>query len=137
MIPNVRVAVRIRPLSPEQQSILSPSSDANSIKCLGVKGKQGNKEAIFTFDHVYGTDKTQQDLYNETAAPMLQNFLDGYNVTIMAYGQTGSGKTFTIGTADTDNAKDPSIQGILPRFIDDLFEHIKKQRLASTIEVSF
>lgn len=38
------------------------------------------------------------ELFNSTANPMLQSFMDGYNVTIIAYGQTGSGKTFTMGS---------------------------------------
>jgi Cdc6-like AAA superfamily ATPase len=46
----------------------------------------------FTFDHVFGMELSQNELYGRTAAPMLKSFLEGYNCTIMAYGQTGSGK---------------------------------------------
>lgn len=68
-------------------------------------------------------DLSQDSLYQQTAAPMMQSFLDGYNCTIMAYGQTGSGKTFTMGTSDfNQNLKED--QGIIPRFINDLFEHL-------------
>lgn len=47
-------------------------------------------------------------LFNETAAPMIQSFLKGYNVTVIAYGQTGSGKTFTMGSASAPD--DESIE---------------------------
>ena len=30
------------------------------------------------------------------AAPLVIDFLDGYNGTVFAYGQTGSGKTYTM-----------------------------------------
>jgi hypothetical protein len=56
------------------------------ISSLQFKGQ------TFTFDHVFGLEVSQVDLYTETAAPMLKSFLEGYNCTIMAYGQTGSGK---------------------------------------------
>jgi len=34
----------------------------------------------------------------EEVKPLIQSFLDGYDVIIFAYGQTGSGKTYTMGT---------------------------------------
>lgn len=82
------------------------------------------KGQTFTFDHVFGTDLSQNDLYYKTAAPMLKNFLEGYNCTIMAYGQTGSGKTYTMGTSDV-SAQDLETQGLIPRFVNDLFENLE------------
>ncbi len=79
----------------------------------------------FTYDHVFGPDMSQEELYSQTAAPMMKNILEGYNVTIMAYGQTGSGKTFTMGTSDAPQCDDLSTQGLIPRFIADLFANIQ------------
>ena len=42
------------------------------------------KNSTLTFDYVFGSEVSQQDLYTNTASPMLKSFLDGYNVTIMA-----------------------------------------------------
>lgn len=95
----------------------------------------------FTFDHVFNCDLTQTELYTQTASPMLKSFLEGYNVTIMAYGQTGSGKTFTMGTSDLQ--ADSQDQGLIPRFLTDLFENITtpfvddNERLESHVSVSF
>ena len=90
---SVKVGVRIRPLLSKERSQNASQTlndyDANS---LNFKGQR------MTFDHVFGDELSQQDLYSQTAAPMLKSFMEGYNVTIMAYGQTGSGKTFTMGT---------------------------------------
>jgi len=35
-------------------------------------------------------------VFAETAYPICENVIQGYNGTIFAYGQTGTGKTFTI-----------------------------------------
>jgi kinesin family protein 4/21/27 len=99
------------------------------------------KGQTFTFDHVFGMELTQNELYERTAAPMLKNFLEGYNCTIMAYGQTGSGKTFTMGTAD-HACNDPDAQGLIPRFVMDLFENLnnplnKEEETSYKIKVSF
>ena len=85
---SVRVGVRIRPLLASEKSqgvCLAGRADST----LFLRNQQ------YTFDHVFGADVSQGELYALTAAPMLKSFLDGYNVTIMAYGQTGSGKSFT------------------------------------------
>jgi kinesin family protein 4/21/27 len=74
----------------------------------------------YTFDHVFGMELSQSQLYAETAAPMLRSFMEGYNCTIMVYGQTGSGKTFTMGTSDI-TYRDTSNKGLISRFINDLY----------------
>lgn len=33
----------------------------------------------FTYDSVFGTDTTQADVYNETARPIVDAVLEGYN----------------------------------------------------------
>jgi len=123
---NVRVGVRVRPLSntelaaDSRQVISYPGRDVISIG-------DGKGDKSFTFDHVFPTQMSQQELYDGTAAPMLQSFFDGYNVTILAYGQTGSGKTFTMGSecgASDDH------QGLIPRFVEEIFARVA----APTIE---
>ena len=42
------------------------------------------KGQTFTFDHVFGSDMSQMELYERTAASMLKNVLEGYNCTIIA-----------------------------------------------------
>lgn len=116
MSSSVKVGVRIRPLLAKErhQNNSLTSYDAESIEF---------KNQTFTYDYVFGMDMPQSDLYQSTAAPMLKSFLDGFNVTIIAYGQTGSGKTFTMGTADNTSA-DPNSEGLIPRFVNDLFENL-------------
>ena len=46
--------------------------------------------------------------------------LEGFNGTIFAYGQTSSGKTFTM----TRNPESPNYEGIIPRMVHHVFNHI-------------
>ena len=46
--------------------------------------------------------------------------LMGYNGTIFAYGQTSSGKTHTM----EGIMENPDLQGIIPRIVNDIFNHI-------------
>ena len=41
-------------------------------------------------------DSTQEQVFQETAMPIVESICQGYNGTIFAYGQTGTGKTFTM-----------------------------------------
>jgi hypothetical protein len=38
----------------------------------------------FDFDHVFGSESGQEDIFNSTAAPMVNDALQGYNSTIFA-----------------------------------------------------
>ncbi|PVU84910.1 hypothetical protein BB559_007309 [Furculomyces boomerangus] len=83
----------------------------------------------FTFDYIYSGKNNQNKIYDESVKPLVTQFLDGYNVTIMAYGQTGSGKTYTMGTSSpnsvnelgTDNA------GVIPRVFADIYSTLEKK----------
>jgi kinesin family protein 4/21/27 len=82
------------------------------------------KEKTFTYDHAFGTDSTQEQVY-ETVKPLLSECFKGYNATVLAYGQTGSGKTFTMGNdfgAALDNC------GMIPRAIREIFTTIDDQK---------
>lgn len=55
----------------------------------------------FKFDHVFGMESAQREVYETTTRPLVERCLDGFNATVLAYGQTGSGKTWTVGNAYT------------------------------------
>jgi len=44
----------------------------------------------FQFDRIFGPDSTQSSVFEETATPLVNDVLAGYNATIFAYGQTGN-----------------------------------------------
>ncbi|PPQ99894.1 hypothetical protein CVT24_009575 [Panaeolus cyanescens] len=91
-------------------------------------GTKRYKDKRFMFDRVFGHDARQQDVYESTAKPLLDNLLDGYNATVFAYGATGCGKTHTISGTDSD-------PGIIYLTMADLFQKIEDKRADSNIEV--
>ena len=95
----------------------------------------------FTFDNVFGTASTQQEVYDACVRPLLSSFLLGVNVCLFCYGQTGSGKTWTVGSGNVGNVAAHE-QGLIPRTAAALFEALEAQRAASpddtfTVRVSF
>ena len=120
---SVKVVVRCRPLGNkemEEQRECIVNVDMNAC-FIQVYNPQNIKEIkSFTFDHTYDWRATQELIFNQTALPILESIMEGYNGTIFAYGQTGTGKTYTM--EGSDNEKD---KGIIPRSIDWIFNNIK------------
>ncbi|GAN10098.1 hypothetical protein MAM1_0320d09634 [Mucor ambiguus] len=77
---------------------------------------------LFTFDHVFGTTSTQNEIFSTLGDSLIRKFIEGYNITILAYGQTSSGKTYTMGTAANGNGMNPVDEGIVPRSMALLFD---------------
>ena len=65
----------------------------------------------FQFTNIFDANATQHIIF-EHIKPLLNNFIHGYNCTLLAYGQTGSGKTYTMSGGDTWKSR-----GIIPRAI--------------------
>lgn len=50
----------------------------------------------FTYDRVFESNSSQEDLFKEIGVKVISQVLEGINSTVLAYGVTGSGKTHTI-----------------------------------------
>ena len=82
---NVRVAVRCRPLSPKEIS----QGHGTVVQVDQLRGqvtvhlpnpiRSGERSKSFTFDSVFGFHAKQVDIYNETARPIVDFVLEGYN----------------------------------------------------------
>lgn len=90
-----------------------------------------NKEKDrFTFDTVFGSESTQESIYEEVGKPALQSALEGFNSCIMAFGQTSSGKTFTI-LGNPEKLEESLSEelnehaGLVPRVLVKLFEKLQ------------
>ncbi|NXA19979.1 KIF27 protein, partial [Ibidorhyncha struthersii] len=120
----VKVAVRIRPL-------LSKEVLHNHQVCVRLVPNTQQiiigKDRVFTFDLVFGKNSTQEEVYSVCIKPLLVSLTEGYNATVFAYGQTGSGKTYTIGGGHIASVAE-SEKGIIPRAIQELFQHISENR---------
>ncbi|XP_071437170.1 kinesin-like protein KIF27 isoform X2 [Pithys albifrons albifrons] len=130
----VKVAVRVRPL-------LSKEVLHNHQVCVrlvpNTKQIIIGKDHVFTFDFVFGTSSTQEEVYTVCIKPLLVSLIEGYNATVFAYGQTGSGKTYTLrGNHIASVAVEE--KGIIPRAIQELFQLISENRnISFHVKVSY
>ncbi|XP_070619597.1 kinesin-like protein KIF7 isoform X2 [Erythrolamprus reginae] len=130
----VRVAVRIRPLLPKEQL------HGHQICLQGDPEKKevtlGNSRH-FQFDTIFTEISDQASVYATCIQPLVEAFLEGFNVTVFAYGQTGSGKTYTIGEARVSSINEDE-QGIIPRAMAEAFKLMDENDLLNyTVRVSY
>ena len=90
---------------------------------MTVFPESDKKESTFNFDYIFPSESAQEVIFNETAEPMVESVLQGFNGTIFTYGQTSSGKTFTM-TGVIDH---PELEGITPRIAKLIFDKIEQQ----------
>ncbi|XP_076243683.1 kinesin heavy chain isoform X2 [Calliopsis andreniformis] len=130
---SIKVVCRFRPLNDSEEKAGSkfivkfPSGGEEN--CISIGGK------VYLFDKVFKPNATQDKVYNEAAKSIVTDVLAGYNGTIFAYGQTSSGKTHTMEGV----IGDPNKQGIIPRIVNDIFNHIygMEENLEFHIKVSY
>lgn len=124
---TIRVYCRVRPFlagESDGQSTVDYIGDNGDIMIVNPYKQGKDARRIFTFNKVFGTNATQQQIYMDTH-PLVRSVLDGYNVCIFAYGQTGSGKTYTMSGPDLTTEE---TWGVNYRALRDLF-HISKDRM--------
>ena len=54
------------------------------------------QSSAYKAGNIFGATKTTEEIYEQTAQPLLPCAWEGNTGTLFAYGQTGSGKTFTV-----------------------------------------
>ncbi|XP_016067791.1 PREDICTED: stAR-related lipid transfer protein 9 isoform X2 [Miniopterus natalensis] len=111
---NVRVAVRVRPLSKRETKeggriIVEVDGKVAKIRNLKVDsrsdgfGDSREKVVAFGFDYCYWSVNpedpqyaSQDVVFQDLGTEVLSGAAKGYNICLLAYGQTGSGKTYTM-----------------------------------------
>ncbi|XP_012534467.1 kinesin heavy chain isoform X1 [Monomorium pharaonis] len=130
---SIKVVCRFRPLNDSEEKagskFIVKFPSGNDENCISIGGK------VYLFDKVFKPNATQDKVYNEAAKSIVTDVLAGYNGTIFAYGQTSSGKTHTMEGV----IGDPNKQGIIPRIVNDIFNHIygMEENLEFHIKVSY
>lgn len=124
---HIRVAVRVRPLPPGEDGIIEVAGmgaiairkDAATGGNEFLRSQQGRVEERM-FDHVFGPDATQTEVYSWSCAPLVTEAVaKGRSATIFVYGATGAGKTYTMfGNGEREH------QGLIFRAIPEVFEAI-------------
>ncbi|XP_072314304.1 uncharacterized protein stard9 [Eucyclogobius newberryi] len=148
---NVKVAIRVRPLSARESADggrLAIQVEDKYVKIRNLKldgradGAVDSREKLqeFGFDYCFWSVEpadpryaTQEEVFQELGVSVLSAASEGYNVCLFAYGQTGSGKTYTMmGTPDSI--------GLTPRICQGLFrseEASPDAQNSSRVEISF
>ncbi|XP_061614602.1 kinesin-like protein KIF18A isoform X4 [Phyllopteryx taeniolatus] len=149
---HVKVVVRVRPTNEKEKSenvrnvvqvvdkhmlVFDPKEE--EISCFGSQrvrnrniNKRANKDLKFVFDHVFGENSTQDDIFENTTKGVLNSVMNGFNCTVFAYGATGAGKTHTMLGA-------PNEPGVMYRTMKDLFKRMDdaKEEKEFSVAVSY
>nr|XP_031825324.1 centromere-associated protein E-like [Nomia melanderi] len=135
---NIRVAVRVRPISARELngtgSEVVVRTELNGISLTNLKvspskaGDSRGRVRRYGFDYCFDSSDPdaenfadQARIYETVGQTVLEAVLSGYNSCLVAYGQSASGKTYTMmGTKE-----DP---GLTPRLCEGLFAGIEENR---------
>lgn len=93
------VCVRIRPrntreLNGNMPECFYPTKDGSSVE--EVDCDHGQTIKLWHFDHVFGPEVVNHDIFSTVGIKLVDAALDGYNAVGFLYGQTSSGKTHTL-----------------------------------------
>ncbi|XP_054474365.1 kinesin-like protein KIF18A [Anoplopoma fimbria] len=147
---HVKVVVRVRPTSETEKRencrnvvqvvdnhmlIFDPKEQDTS--CFGSRSvrnrninRKANKDLKFVFDHVFGENSTQDDIFESTTKGVLDGVMNGFNCTVFAYGATGAGKTHTMLGAQNE-------PGVMYRTMTELFKRMDDAKEEKEFAVAF
>ncbi|XP_023266417.1 uncharacterized protein LOC111658217 [Seriola lalandi dorsalis] len=122
---RISVCVRKRPLTHAESRREADVVTTSDGECVIV---HESKEAVdltqyilqhrFYFDKVFGEESSNEEVYQQTAFPLVQHMLNGGKATCFAYGQTGAGKTHTM------LGSSPGRPGLYALAVRDIFAHL-------------
>lgn len=109
---HIYVLTRVRPRNDNEakgRDIISATENK-----VAIFDPKANTKTEYSFDRVFGSDSTQDSIFNDIGDKVIHNVFKGFNTCIFAYGQTGSGKTYTMMGV-------PGSVGVIPRILEQLF----------------
>lgn len=100
MSANIKVAVRVRPLTTDEKDNGMESGYVQldrKNKIITIDQGTNGQNKQYSFDCILGDKSKQEDVYKNCGIGYLvKKAVEGYNSSIFVYGQTGSGKTYTM-----------------------------------------
>ena len=133
---KIRVYIRQRPYTNDE--VEDPGAATVQLSADGQcsylqKGDKTGKSAIFKFDGCFLPTRSQEDVYDISARPIVESALQGYSGTIFAYGPTNSGKTYTMRGISGSTMH----QGIMERCTDHLLVAISNNQGLGELYISY
>ena len=130
---RLTVAVRARSVSNPDHIQIRPASSTVRVvlppELASARSDNQRSSWEWTYDHVFGGESSQEKIFDETVAPVVDAVLRGYNGTVLCFGQTGSGKTYT----HTGSTSQFAQRGVAPRAIARVFSHAARQPQYETL----
>ncbi|RZF48363.1 hypothetical protein LSTR_LSTR007530 [Laodelphax striatellus] len=127
-IDSIKVYLRVKPY--EEREINESNNvfevaDSNTllVKASGRSKKlsRGNEEYSYTFTHIFPSDVSQKEVFEESVKESVVDFINGFSSLIFSYGTTNAGKTFTVqGTTQQP--------GLIPRALCLVFKSIEESQ---------
>lgn len=124
---HVHVSVRLKPVNvvgTGRDNAPGHHSERNKVwRAINEHQiRQTITDEVFTFDRVYDEKMDTACIFKDHFKDMIEQSLNGYNVTIFAYGQTSSGKTHTM---SGDLQSEMELQhGIIPLSAFEIFKKV-------------
>ncbi|CAM9902090.1 unnamed protein product, partial [Scytosiphon promiscuus] len=122
---RIRTVLRVRPVGAEAGPLsltVSKGSSATVTTLRPATETRGPLSETFACDRVMDASAVQEDVYPETAAPLVAKLFEGpgESAQLFAYGATGSGKSHTLW-----GPKDEGVDsGVIPRVLEDVFQRL-------------
>jgi len=123
---DVKVFCRIRGLMPWEDHKLGVKWQNNQVINYG----QSTRATKYEFSNVLGPEVDNDETFNTTAKPLVDEVIKGFHSILIAYGQTGSGKTYTMcGKPFTKNGNDligmdkMKVVGMISRSLQAFLDH--------------
>eukprot|EP00366_Plasmodium_knowlesi_P001971 XP_002259468.1 kinesin-like protein, putative [Plasmodium knowlesi strain H] len=88
----------------------------------------------FNFNHIFDVDIHQSDVFDLIGKNLVNNFMNGYNSSILAYGNTNSGKTYTLYGDGTDS-ENRQHHGLIYLSLSYFFHLQKLNKALSIVEI--
>ncbi|KAF1956971.1 kinesin-domain-containing protein [Byssothecium circinans] len=132
---TIKVVARFRPQNKvEIASGGEPIVEFKDDDTCTIQSKEAS--GSFTFDRVFDMTSRQNDVFDYSIRPTVDDILNGYNGTVFAYGQTGAGKSYTMMGTSID---DEEGKGIIPRIVEQIFASImaSPSSIEYTVRVSY
>ena len=74
--------------------VIMASTQDKTVSVINGKGQNPTK-STYTFDAVFTAFSTQEEVFETTVKPVIEDVMRGCEGAVLAYGQTGTGKTHT------------------------------------------
>lgn len=93
--------------------------DANNVN---------DEQTSFAIKHALPFGCSQEFIYRQTVFPLIDSFLEGFDISIVTYGQHCTGKTYTMYGPGFDCVYGESEQGVVQRAVRDIFSQLTKRQ---------